>query len=570
MEPLLESKPPDTLNFVILLTIPVVLLIFLSISIVYLIRDLVTRRAGSRFQSRVLRYFIIVALLAAAPATIITTQFFYEVVRIWENMKIREALTIGQDFALDSYHYRLEALERTVREKDLDSVLYPPGMQEIPGDNFSAERLLAAVDPDLAALQDFELQESGSWEPVSYAGPPEQRLLSPPGTKQGFVLREIPRDTDIIRYITFSAGERGPDSLLRVVSYGLGDRFDSNVEIVDTEIRRFEAIAAVRSQLKTILLFYYGVFFFPTLLMTIIIAITLSSKVTQPIVELSEATQRVAEGDFSIQILSRPKDELGRLIASFNSMVRDLEQSQNALVKAEKISIWQNMAQQLAHEIKNPLTPIRLSAERVLRRWRNEPEQVGEILENSMLAIIQEVESLSTLLTEFRTLSKPIEPSLSTVKIGESIEETISPYRSSYPGITFITDHVSRGISVKIDRRHITQVLTNLIINAIDAMHGSGPVEIRTDLVKKRDSRYCRLSIKDAGKGIPESEQSKIFTPYFTTKESGTGLGLPIVERIVTDHGGTIWFNSAEGMGTTFFIDLPMDGSNDQEAKDTE
>ena len=95
-------------------------------------------------------------------------------------------------------------------------------------------------------------------------------------------------------------------------------------------------------------------------------------------------------------------------------------------------------------------------------------------------------------------------------------------------------------------------------MNAIDSMDGKGVIDIRTDLVKKRDSRYCRISVKDFGKGIPEDKQPQLFTPYFTTKDSGTGLGLPIVERIVSDYGGSIWFNSAPGAGATFFIDLPM------------
>jgi signal transduction histidine kinase len=111
------------------------------------------------------------------------------------------------------------------------------------------------------------------------------------------------------------------------------------------------------------------------------------------------------------------------------------------------------------------------------------------------------------------------------------------------------------------DQRHINQVLTNLIINGIDAMDGAGQIEIRTDLVKKRESRYCRLSIRDSGKGISRENRDKVFTPYFTTKDAGTGLGLPIVERIVNDLGCTVWFNSAEGAGTTFFIDFPLDGA---------
>jgi nitrogen fixation/metabolism regulation signal transduction histidine kinase len=245
-------------------------------------------------------------------------------------------------------------------------------------------------------------------------------------------------------------------------------------------------------------------------------------------------------------------------------MVRDLEKSRGRLVKAETISIWQSMAQQLAHEIKNPLTPIKLSAERVLRRWRNEPERVGEILESSMMAIIQEVEGLSNMLTEFRTLSRPIEPSQSWTAVKETVDELTALYRGSYPGVVFDTFHISAETQVRIDKRRLSQLLTNLIINGIDAMEGStggaaGLLEIRTDLVKKRESRYCRLSIRDTGKGISKEDGERIFTPYFTTKTSGTGLGLPIVERIVSDNGGDIWFNSAVGVGTTFFIDFPLD-----------
>jgi len=217
------------------------------------------------------------------------------------------------------------------------------------------------------------------------------------------------------------------------------------------------------------------------------------------------------------------------------------------------------MAQQLAHEIKNPLTPIKLSSERVLRRWRNEPDRINEILESSMLAIIQETESLSTLLNEFRTLSKPMEPSNSWTSLREPLGEIINSYTSSYPGVQFNINHVETGVKIKIDKHRLLQVITNLVINAIDAMNGAGSIEIRTDLVKKREICYCRISVKDSGKGISNQEGQLIFTPYFTTKDSGTGLGLPIVERIVNDHGGLIWFDSAEGTGTTFYIDLPAE-----------
>jgi nitrogen fixation/metabolism regulation signal transduction histidine kinase len=416
----------------------------------------------------------------------------------------------------------------------------------------------AALPAGIAAAQDFEAAvPEGGWNETAFAGEERCRLPAPPPARPGYVTRELPRDRGLIRYVILPAADT-----VRVISYNLGDDFDAGMAAIENQGAYFEAIDSLRDNIRPLVLFYYAVFFFPTLLMTVIIAISFTRRVTHPIVELTEATRRVAEGDFSIQILARRGDELGLLIRSFNAMVQDLEKSRAALVKAEKISIWQNMAQQLAHEIKNPLTPIQLSAERVLRRWRNEPGRIGEILEDSMMAIIQETEGLSTLLTEFRTLSKPMEPSQSWADLRETAEEVIGPYRSSYPEVRFDIEHIAAGISVKIEQHRLSQVLTNLIINAIDAMDRKGLIEIRADLVKKREMQYGRISVRDSGKGIGKQDGPLIFTPYFTTKESGTGLGLPIVERIVNDHGGAIWFNSAEGMGSTFFIDLPVSGAD--------
>ncbi|MDR1278238.1 MAG: HAMP domain-containing protein [Treponema sp.] len=542
-EALREGRMPGLLHLVVFFTIPVVLLVFLGASAISLFQDIAARRTGSKFNARLLGYFITVVVFAAAPVTIITGLSVSELMRFWRTVNTDAALAASQSFALDTYSGHIQRFEVLIRETDFGALLSGDGGNTLPA--------------GLAAAQDFEPGEDGAWTPRAFAGDEQRRLSVPPSLQQGYIPREKPRDAGLIRYVTYPARNR-----LRVITYNLGDDFDQGMDAIENEENHFEILNSLVANLRPLFIFFYGVFFLPTMLMTVIIAISITRKVTQPIVELTEATRRVAEGDFSIQILARRGDELGLLIRSFNAMVQDLEKSRAALVKAEKISIWQNMAQQLAHEIKNPLTPIKLSAERVLRRWQNKPEEIGEILESSMLAIIQETEGLSTLLTEFRTLSKPMEPSQSWTKLREAVEEAAGPYRSSYPRVEFNTAHIGDDISVKIDKHRLSQVLTNLIINAIDAMSGKGIIEIRTDLVKKRESRYCRLSIRDTGKGITRQEGNLIFTPYFTTKESGTGLGLPIVERIVNDHGGIIWFNSAEGMGTTFFIDLPVNESS--------
>jgi nitrogen fixation/metabolism regulation signal transduction histidine kinase len=533
-ETLRNGGTPDPLNMVIFFTIPGVLLIFLALALGSFLRDIITRRAGSRFQVRLIAYFIITVIFAAMPVTVITIQSLYELTRVWRSMDMGIILNSAQVLVLDKRAEEMADLESLALTADFDSLLALP------------EADPAALDRRLAAVQDFE-NTGEAWTEAAFAGQADRRLPAPPALREGFAGR------DRLRYILYPR-----PGLLRLVSFRVGEDLDRMNAIIEEERSRIGIIDSLRENLPFLLVFYYGVFFLPTLLMTIIIALSFTRRVARPIVELTEATRRVAEGDFSIHILTRRGDELGRLIRSFNSMVQDLEKSRTALIRAEKISIWQTMAQQLAHEIKNPLTPIKLSAERVLRRWRDEPERISEILENSMLAIIQEADGLSRLLNEFRTFSRPAEPSSGWTVVGELVEEALAPYRASYPGVHFAVEHIRPDISVRMDRHHMAQVLINLVINAIDAMEGRGILEIRADLVKKREIDYCRLSIKDTGKGISQKDGARIFTPYFTTKASGTGLGLPIVERIVNDHGGAVWFNSAEGLGTTFFIDLPI------------
>jgi nitrogen fixation/metabolism regulation signal transduction histidine kinase len=544
-----NGQIPGALNRIIFFTIPVVLLVFLAVSVANLLRDVAARRTGSKFKIRLLAYFIIVVAFAAVPSAVVTTLAVRELTDFWRSINAVSAAAAAHDFAMDAFSLRMEKLEKLAGETDFN-----PWMNA--GSSSGAARPLPE---GVLAVQDFRQGSGDVWESAAFAGDEDRRLPEPPVLQPGPAGREMPRDRGLVRYALYPVPR---EQLIRIITYSLGENFDQGYGAIENEIAHFEIIDSIRNNMRPLLMFYYGVFFFPTLLMTAIIAISFTRRVTQPLVELTEATRRVAEGDFSIQILARRGDELGTLIRSFNSMVQDLEKSRVALVKAEKISIWQNIAQQLAHEIKNPLTPIKLSAERVLRRWQNDPERIGEILESSMLAILREVEGLSILLNEFRTLSRPMEVSRGWTGFREAVEETLGPYGSSHPGIRFDIEHVGTDISVRIDRHRLGQVLTNLIVNAIDAMDGRGLIEIRTDLVQKRESRYCRVSFRDTGKGISDQNGPLVFTPYFTTKESGTGLGLPIVERIVNDHGGAIWFNSAEGTGTTFFIDLPIDVSD--------
>jgi len=240
-------------------------------------------------------------------------------------------------------------------------------------------------------------------------------------------------------------------------------------------------------------------------------------------------------------------------------MTAELAASRAKLAQTEKVTAWQEIARRLAHELRNPLTPIRLSAERILRRSRTDPEHVSEIVEPSVTAILTEVTRLDALLKEFAGFARLPAPQKETVALRPLVDELIATYRAAHPGLRASADAVDPEVRVIADPAQLEQVFTNLFKNAVEAMGGTGILTLVSNLVKKGGVSYCRVQIQDTGPGIPAELRDRVFQPYVTTKAEGTGLGLAIVERILFDHRGRVWFESEPGIGTTFFLDLPTE-----------
>ncbi|MBI9100701.1 MAG: HAMP domain-containing protein, partial [Spirochaetaceae bacterium] len=304
-------------------------------------------------------------------------------------------------------------------------------------------------------------------------------------------------------------------------------------------------------------LFIYLFFAIPLVFLALLTAFTLSEDVTVPIERLEKATKRVADGDYSFRILSPSNDELAILISSFNQMINELELSRIKILQTEKVTTWQEIAQRLAHEIRNPLTPIKLAAQRVQRKI-NTPN-IETILDSSMNIIITEVESLDSMLQQFRNFARLPKLEPTSIKLCELIYDSIKIYSDTIPTITFDVTPIDENIRVNVDKNQMKQVFVNLYKNAIEAMNNRGTIYIRTDIVLKGYTHFCRIQIQDEGIGISREDSEKVFHPYFTTKENGTGLGLSIIERIVFDHKGRIWLESKVGSGTTFYIDIPVE-----------
>jgi len=509
--------------------------------------------AGGRFRIRLIGLFAAVALLASAPQALVFWSALDGAASTWFNARIEGAIKGGERLSLDYADLMRENLA-AVAERSL------PGLapRYAPDDAEGLLSRLRDLDPRIAAAQIFPA-EGGRAAPASSAGaePYWERFSGAAMYGDG----ELPsRDTQggyAIRYRkeTDAGGRRWAV----VIALEFPAYWTAISEDLNAASRESSAVSAVIPRYRTALALLYVLLAAPLLLAAALFAAVASDLASKPLDAIERAISGVASGELGTRLLARPRDDFAGLMTSFNRMVADLGRSRSAIVQAEKLSAWQDIAQKLAHEIKNPLTPIRLSAERVLKRHRAEPASTSEILEPAMLSIIQEVDGLAALLEEFRDFARLPEPQFEWTDLGGVASEVARSLASGHPGVRIDLAGIAPGVVIRADRGHIRQLFMNLFLNAIDAMEGEGSISVRSDLVKRPESRYCRIQISDTGPGIPASLKDKLFTPYFTTKQKGTGLGLSIVEHIVIDHKGEVWFESEEGSGATFFIDLPVD-----------
>jgi two-component system nitrogen regulation sensor histidine kinase NtrY len=225
------------------------------------------------------------------------------------------------------------------------------------------------------------------------------------------------------------------------------------------------------------------------------------------------------------------------------------------LRRAERLAAWGEVARRLAHEFKNPLTPIRLSAERLLRRYRRSPAEAGEVLEEMVGNIVREVDSLKGLVDEFSRFARLPELRPEPGDVGKVAEEALALYRTSHPQIRYETEFADDLPPHAVDTEALRRALINLLDNAVALLGPGGTIAVRT---RRQPGQWpVVLEVADNGPGLPEGAREQLFLPSFTRRPGGTGLGLAIVHRIVTDHGGRIRAEDNPGGGTRFVIELP-------------
>ncbi|TVR00421.1 MAG: HAMP domain-containing protein [Spirochaetaceae bacterium] len=545
----IAGTPTGRLIIVLAVSFPLFLLVTIVINIVRLVRDRRRGSPGASLRLRILSFFVFVVVLASAPQGILALNFINSAMGSLFSAPTGDALRGGLDIALDYYDERVAVLERFVTGS-----LFAGVLRDAEINPQRAWNSISTLRPEIDGFQVFdrdlnELFAAGNER--TWLRPTQARL-----GREGHVVRERSEDDSFLRVRVSHPGRTG--EILVVLTMLLPDGFDERAQAITSAIETFAQVEQMQGALLQAVALFFGLFSFPLFLLAILVSVLLSEEITRPIINLEEATRRVAEGDYSFRILTRSTDDLGLLVNSFNDMVSELERSRKKILQTEKVAAWQEIAQRLAHEIKNPLTPIKLSAERVLKKFRNDAEDFPVVLESAISSIITEVDGLNALLSEFRNFSRLPDPVPQRVSLKALVTEVVTTY-ATWPDLVIHTAHLGDDIEVIVDPGQIKQVLANLFTNATEAMSGAGEIVVRADLVKKGNSMYCRIQVQDTGPGIDVASHDKVFNPYYTTKRHGTGLGLSIVERIVFDHRGQIWFETQPGAGTTFFIDLPVD-----------
>jgi two-component system nitrogen regulation sensor histidine kinase NtrY len=342
--------------------------------------------------------------------------------------------------------------------------------------------------------------------------------------------------------------ERGP--LTRIALVGDGQEVAAWIEVAvgDRDLASLQRQVTVVAVVLAIL----------ALGLTMLLGAVVARRITAGLDRLVEGAQAAARGDLAHRVAVTSADEVGELAGAFNLMLEDLGTAEERLVIAERIAAWQEIARRLAHEIKNPLTPIQMAMDNLRKTWRKQHPSFGDILEESTATVLEESDRLRRIVTEFSDFARMPRADLHPLDLTEVVASALALYQGETP----VVRQLAAGLpQVSADRGQLTQVVLNLVENARDAIAGrpDGSIVVATRRGDAGDR--VELVVEDNGPGVAAELRDKVFAPYFTTKQGhgGTGLGLAIVHRIVSDHGGRIVIGEAASGGARFAIELPLE-----------
>jgi two-component system nitrogen regulation sensor histidine kinase NtrY len=486
-----------------------------------------------RLRYQLIGILLLVALLPAIPAGVTVRELFRRSLAGGAEEVVLKGARAGLDTARELLNLEKNAFARRIEAHAVVDTLTAEAMVQLDsGERLSLETVLRMADgsggPD--------------GEGIILAGPDRVRL----GERE--LLAALVRQPDGQSvWVTTPL----PDALV--------ERAGSLVEAVRlTETLRRDRETVVRSLVLTFLTVYGGI-----LVLVVILALLLASRLTRPLEVLGEGIDRVGAGDLETRVDVTRAGHLSRLVEQFNRMTERLKNQQDDLIRLEKLAAWRSLARRLAHEIKNPLTPIQLAAQQMRDSYTGEDPDHRHTLDDGAEIVEEEVRSLRTLVQEFSEFARLPEPRLRGVPLAEMLDDITALYGADR--VSYRLQGGADELTAHCDPDEIHRVLINLVNNGMQAQEEtarSEPIEI---LGWRADASVV-VEVRDRGPGVNPERRRRIFSPDYSTKTEGMGLGLSIVEAIVRAHQGSIEVTAREGGGAVFRFDLPAreaDGGGD-------
>ncbi len=539
-------------NSILVLTLINVNIVLTFIALLLLFRNLVKlyyekRQRRATFKGRLVAAFLGLSMIPTLLLFVVAGGFLTNSIENWFSVQVEQSLDRSLEVA--QQYYQETQNDLTTQARHLAVLI--------------AERNLLSAPPSVwETFRREKMEEYGirQMHLVSSLSPDAERKRYPP-LRPEFLARALratgPVSTiqstfegDWVRAAVRVGAETG--NTLLVIDTLIPAGFVAKMEQIKRASESYAQLSAFKNPIKWSYLLSFFIIALLILFSAVWFGIYLARSITVPIQRLAEGTQKIARGDLDVRIDVHPTDEFGMLVDAFNRMAADLKQSQDALVRAQKLATWQEMARQIAHEIKNPLTPIQLATERLRKKYAEGAPDFDRVFDEATRTVIAEVHGLKTLVDAFSQFARMPAPQPMPQAIAPIIREAVALYETG--GVHFLTRFDPTTPLLNLDRDQIKRLFVNLFENAIDAMNGQGSLSVVT---AHRD-RTVSVEVSDEGAGVAPDDLEKLFLPYFSRKKTGTGLGLAIVQRIVLDHHARIRVAPRAPKGTTFTLEFPV------------
>ncbi len=528
----------------ILLFSLVTLLAIISFLVIYniyqIVHDRLQAREGSKFRFRLTVFFLIVTLIPAIPLSLISNNLITRSINLWFVRGIEESLVDGLEMSKELYN-RLSGESMAEWKKVCGGCTE----DQLRSADFKIINGIFRYDPDNHEITAVLGQDTGLARELARnietaeINPDEWRRIT------------ASQHEYLITSVATAGGER------YLISRKVPATIARHAASISSGLQNYRSIKIVIKPLIGVITLVLIVIVMPFFMLSIYLSLVISKEVTVPIRELAIATQKIADDKLDYRVEFEAKDELKLLIDSFNEMTEELRVNRQLVKHSERIAAWQDIARKIAHEIKNPLTPIKLSAQRLLKLY-SEGQRFYDVLVKGINTIITEVDNINEMLNEFSQFTRFPETKVGTHDIVPIIDDVITLLRDSYRNMVFTFIHPEKSIYLRIDGMQIRRALLNILYNSIAAVkeHGTVTVECCSgDGDASSGVRRYIIAVTDNGPGIDPDIRDAIFDPYVSKNTTGSGLGLTIVEKIVFDNRGRIWFDSEPGK-TTFYMEF--------------